>query len=88
MAGLHIGGLAVYTRDGWRIHVVQLSWPIHVLFLTANAQTLSDDTRYITNLRHDESCSYRAAGFSTIGRPFMIVTYGIHNEKVGEPPIE
>ena len=29
-AGLHGGGLATYTRDGWGVHVVQLPWPIHV----------------------------------------------------------
>src|SRR6187455_1463149 len=34
LAGLQGGGLASFTRDGWGIHIVQLPWPIHVVFLT------------------------------------------------------
>lgn len=74
MAGLHGGGLATYTRDGWGIHVVQLPWPIHVFFLTSNDKELNDNTGHITKICNDEPCSYRAAGFSPTGRSLVIAT--------------
>lgn len=76
LAGLQGGGLSLFTRDGWGIHVVQLPWPIHVVFLTSEYKGLTDDTGHITKLCNDEPCSYRAAGFSPTGRSFVVATSG------------
>lgn len=76
MAGLHGGGLLTSTRDGWRIHVVHLPWPIHVFFLTSNYKELNDETGHVTKLCNDETCTYRAAGFSPTGRSLVIATSG------------
>lgn len=76
LAGLQGGGLPLSTRDGWGIHIVQLPWPIHVVFLTANYQGLTDDIASITKLCNDEPCEFRAAGFSPTGRSFVVATSG------------
>lgn len=74
IAGLHGGGLAAYTRDGWGIHSVHLPWPVHVFFLTSNHKELHDDTEHITKIGNDDPCTYRAAGFSRTGRTMVIAT--------------
>jgi hypothetical protein len=76
LAGLQGGGLALSTRDGWGLHVVQLPWPIHVVFLTSHYKELTDNTGDITKLCNDEPCSFRTAGFSPTGRSFVIATSG------------
>jgi len=76
LAGLQGGGLPLSTRDGWRIHVVQLPWPTHVVFLTSNYKELTDDSGYITKLCNDEPCTFRAAGFSPTGLSFVFATSG------------
>jgi hypothetical protein len=76
LAGLQGGGLPLSTRDGWRIHVVQLPWPTHVVFLTSNYKELTDDSEYITKLCNDEPCTFRAAGFSPTGLSFVFATSG------------
>jgi len=76
LAGLQGGGLAMVTRDGWGLYVVQLPWPIHVVFLTSDYKGLTDDTGRITKLCNDEPCEFRAAGFSPTGRSFVVATSG------------
>jgi hypothetical protein len=74
LAGLEGGGLATCTQDGWVVHVIQLPWPIHVVFITRDYQDVSDTTGHITKLCNDEPCSFRAAGFSPTGRSFVFAT--------------
>ena len=76
LAGLLGGGFPLLTRDGWGIHVVQLPWPVHVVFLTSECKGLTGDTRYITKLCNDEPCTFRAAGFSPTGKSFVVATSG------------
>lgn len=76
MAGLSGGGLAASTNDGWVLHVLQLPWPIHVVFLTSEYQYVSQDVANVTKLCNDEPCEFRAAGFSPTGRSFVVATSG------------
>lgn len=74
MAGLHDGGLATATRDGWRIHITHLSWPVYTFFLNSSYKERNDDTGHITKPGKDELCSFRATGFSPTGGTFVIAT--------------
>jgi hypothetical protein len=76
LAGLPGGGLAKVTRDGWVLSVVQLPWPLHVVFLTSNYTEVSNDNGCVTKLCNDEPCEFRAAGFSPTGRSFIVATSG------------
>lgn len=76
LAGLHGGGLAAYTRDGWGVHVVHLPWPKHVIFITSDFKDITDDTGHVTKLCNDEPCTFRAAGFSPTGKSFVVATSG------------
>lgn len=76
LAGLIGGGLSSGTRDGWGIHVIQLPWPIHVVFLTSNFADITDHTGGVSKLCNDEPCEFRAAGFSPTGRSFVVATSG------------
>jgi hypothetical protein len=76
MAGLHGGGLLLGTRDGWVLHVIQLPWPIHYVFLTSDFCDVTDDSGHITKICNDEPCTFRAAGFSSTGRSFVVATSG------------
>jgi len=76
LAGLQGGGLVRGTKDGWGLHVIQLPWPIHVVFLTSNYAEVTDSSGNVTKLCSDEPCEYRAAGFSPTGRSFVVATSG------------
>jgi hypothetical protein len=76
LAGLQGGGLARGTRDGWRLHVVQLPWPLHVVFLTSNFVDVTNDSGCVTKICNDEPCEFRTAGFSPTGRSFIVATSG------------
>jgi hypothetical protein len=74
LAGLQGGGLAACTRGGWGIHVLQLPWPIHVVFITSHYVDITDNTGFVMKLCNDEPCTFRAAGFSPTGRSFVVAT--------------
>lgn len=74
LAGLQGGGLATCTRSGWGLHVLQLPWPIHVVFITSNYVDITDNTGCVMKLCNDEPCEFRAAGFSPTGRSFIVAT--------------
>jgi hypothetical protein len=76
VAGIHGGGLATGSKDGWSIEVVQLPWPIHVVFLTSGFKHFLDASAQVTKIFTDEPCEYRAAGFSPTGKSFVIATSG------------
>lgn len=76
LAGLQGGGLAACTRDGWGLHVLQLPWPIHIVFITSNYVDITDNTGGVKKLCNDEPCTFRAAGFSPTGRSFVVATSG------------
>ncbi|MEW4452066.1 hypothetical protein AB1L30_05210 [Bremerella sp. JC817] len=74
MAGLCGGGLATGTSDGWSLHVVQLPWPKHDIFLSSNYAGLTGELANITRLGTDQPCEFRSAGFSSTGRTFVVAT--------------
>ena len=74
LAGLQGGGLTACTREGWGLHVLQLPWPIHVVFITSNYVDITDNTGCVIKLCNDEPCEFRAAGFSPTGRSFIVAT--------------
>lgn len=76
VAGIHGGGLANGSADGWSLDVVQLPWPIHVVFLTSGFKHFLDASAKVTKLCTDEPCEFRAAGFSPTGKSFVIATSG------------
>lgn len=75
-AGLHGGGLAATTADGWNLDLLTLSWPYHSLFLTPPGHWLygpafsrpGDTTKLATD------SEIRAFGFSPTGRGFVFAT--------------
>ncbi len=75
-AGLHGGGLATTTADGWSLDLLTLSWPHHSLFLTPPGHglygsafgRLGDTTKLATD------SEIRAFGFSPTGRAFIFAT--------------
>lgn len=76
-AGLHGGGLALTTADGWSLDLLCLSWPRQSLFLTSPghwlygaAQGGSDETT--SKVATDSEI--RAFGFSPTGRAFIFAT--------------
>ncbi len=75
-AGIHGGGLAMTTIDGWTLDLLTLSWPHHSLFLTAPGQWLYDPAfgkpGETTKLATDSEI--RACGFSPTGRAFILAT--------------
>lgn len=76
LSGLHGGGLDLVSKDGWTLDVVQLPWPIHILFLSSGYGGVTGRLENITKVCSDEPCSYRAAGFSPTGRSFIMATSG------------
>ena len=76
VAGIHGGGLLAGSSDGWSLDVVQLPWPIHVLFLTADFKHSFDASAQVSKICTDEPCEYRAAGFSPTGQSFVVATSG------------
>ena len=75
-AGLHGGGLAVTTADGWSLNLLTLSWPHHSLFLTPPGHWLYgpafDRPGDATKLAIESKI--RAFGFSPTGRAFIVAT--------------
>ncbi len=74
LAGLHGGGLARVTRDGWMIDVIHLPWPRHVLFLSSEYKPCYDASGHSWKICDDGACEYRAAGFSPSGRAFVFAS--------------
>jgi len=79
-AGVHGGGLAVTTADGWSLDLLCLSWPRQSLFLTPpghwlyrTAQGGSDGSDDTTSKIATDS-EIRAFGFSPTGRAFIFAT--------------
>lgn len=77
-AGLHGGGLALTTRDGWTLDVHTLTWPTRSVFLTPPGHWLYDPTRRrplaSTCVARESLSELRAAGFSPTGQTFVIAT--------------
>ncbi len=75
-AGVHGGGLAVTTHDGWTLDLLTLSWPHRSLFLTPPGHWLYgpafDRPGDTTKLAVDSEI--RAFGFSPTGHVFVFAT--------------
>lgn len=76
VAGIHGGGMAKGSADGWSLDVVQLPWPVHFVFLTSGFKHFLDASAQVTKICTDEPCEFRAAGFSPTGKSFVIATSG------------
>lgn len=74
IAGLEGGGLALGSRDGWRIDAIALSWPVHLIFLTSDYGSPADERASTWKIGSDEPCELRAAGFSPTGGSFVVAT--------------
>src|SRR5262249_38278311 len=77
-AGLHCGGLALQTADGWRLERLTLAWPQDYLFLSPPGHDVfgpsfgkpGDVTRLPAFFE------LRAFGFSPTGRAMVVATSG------------
>lgn len=75
-AGLHGGGLALGTDDGWSLNLLTLSWPHQSLFLTAPWQWIYGPAfgRPAVTTKLAIESEIRAFGFSPTGRAFILAT--------------
>ncbi len=76
-SGLHGGGLALTTVDGWSLERDPRSWPDEQLFLSPPGQTMlwqpPGQPMRLTKLA-DLLAELRAYGFSPTGRTFIVAT--------------
>ena len=76
-SGLHGGGLAVTTVDGWGLERHPLSWPDDEFFLSPPGQTMlwqpPGDEMRLTKFAGFSS-EVRAFGFSPTGKTFIFAT--------------
>jgi hypothetical protein len=75
-AGLHGGGLAVTTADGWSLDLLTLSWPHHSLFITPPGHWLYGPafSRPGNSTKITTDSEIRVFGFSPTGRAFIFAT--------------
>jgi hypothetical protein len=75
-AGLHGGGLAFSTPDGWSLNLFTLAWPASSLFLTPPGHWIYGPAfnKPGTTTKLATDSEIRAFGFSPTGRAFIIAT--------------
>jgi hypothetical protein len=75
-AGLHGGGLAFRTWDGWGLDLFTLAWPVGSLFLTPPGHWIYGPAFNMpgTTAKLVTEPEIRAFGFSPTGRSFIIAT--------------
>jgi len=72
LVGLHGGGLASTSADGWSVESITLSWPDQHLLLIEPRGSLYSPTATFTRLAVEREV--RAFGFSSTGRTLLIAT--------------
>jgi hypothetical protein len=74
MAGLHGGGLAASTPDGWSVERLTLDWPDDELLLVPPGGSIYPPRPVFHRLEGAGVTSLRAFGFSPTGRTLVIAT--------------